>query len=805
MFFFKNKSKLLFEFHCGLERETLRITKTGKLSRRSHPSALGSPLTHPYFGTDFGEAQLEWNTPPLLSLSRAEFFLKNLMAYTMEVNPQELFWPYSMPCVLPKEIEIARYGSSHEGQQKEVYRKGLKYRYGTNLQMISSLHFNFSFGSPLWDFLYDQKKRKENKQDFINQNYFKVIRNFLCEGWILTYLFGASPAMDQTYLGKIPNGFKKHKTTLYHPHATSIRMSYLGYYSRIQNQLTISFESLKNYLKDMEFALTTPCPAYQKNPVQLNDHYLQIPNEHYARIRPKRRIHQGETVLGALKSRGVEYVEVRSIDLDPFQPLGINKEQLLFLHQFLLYCLFKESTGITDETRCCLIGNQQQVALEGRKQGLLLKRSKPVPMRTWAEDILNKMESIAESLDGKDSNRYTRNIDLQKDKLKRPELTPSARILEALKTQSLEEFGVKWATTHQKSFKTVSQKKRKHFEETVETSTRQRQALETASKVLLEGHEELELSTQILMKEALSQGITVDVLDTKDNILRLKKGKHVEYVKQATKTSKDPYIIPHLMENKEVTKLILQDKGFAVPSGKAYHSLEEARNDAPLYQKKKIVVKPKSTNFGIGISFIQKGKGYLTALEEAFLHGNTILIEDFIPGKEYRFLVIGNRVEGIVHRVPAHVIGDGIHTIKELVHLKNHDPSFYRTPKTHLHLTEVEKNMLQKQRLRQSSIPKKGKTVFLRENSNVSTGGDAIDVTDKVHLSYHQIAAKAAKALGAAVCGVDIMISSPQKAATQTNHAIIELNYNPVLFFHAFPNQGKERNVARPLLKLLGF
>lgn len=806
----KKHKELLLDFHCGLERETLRISKTGKLSQKPHPISLGSPLTHPYFSTDFGESQLEWNTPPLASFSKAKKFLHDLMSYTKHVNSTELFWPYSMPCELTDNITIARYGSSYEAQKKELYRKGLCYRYGKKLQMISSLHFNFSFSHRFWDLFYDLSGSKKNKQDFINDNYFKTIRNFLCEGWLLTYLFGASPAMHQSYIQKVPKGFKKIGSTLIHPDATSVRMSYLGYYSRIQDQLTISFKDLNTYLKDMEFAISTPCPLYQKigtmkngEPIQINDHFLQIENEHYARIRPKRIPHKGETPLIALKNRGVEYLELRAIDLNPFDPLGITKEQFLFQHQFLLYCLLKESSTLSEETRCSLIGNQQKVALFGRKKGLELKCRSAITLKQWASRIFDQIEPISKLL----GPEYVNNLKQERKKLDNPSLTPSAQVVAALETESLEAFGLKWAKHHQKEFKPVPPSKKKELKDSVETSLQKKQALETASEVLLEGYEHLELSTQILMKEALDQGIDVEVLDPSDHFIRLKKGKRIEYVKQATKTSQDTYIAPLLMENKHLTKLVLREHGFSTPESNLYHSTQEAQQDYPQFEKKKVVVKPKSTNFGIGINFVEPydKKSYLATLNEAFQHGYSILVETFHAGKEYRFLVIDGKVEGVIYRIPAHIIGDGIHTIKELVHLKNHDPSYFRHPKIQLRLTKVEVEKLHRQKLTPNSIPARNKKVFLRDNSNVSTGGDAIDVTDDIHPSYLKIAASATKALGAKICGVDILLSSPKKTATKKNHSIIELNFNPVLYFHAFPNKGKKRNVAKPVLKLLGF
>jgi len=399
--YFKNNKDLLQQFRCGLEREALRISKKGNLSTLPHPKALGSPLTHPYFKTDFGEAQIEWNTPPFHSFAKAETFLKDLMSYTKRVNPDELYWPYSMPCPLPSSVEIARFGTSHEAQKKELYRRRLCERYGKNLQMISGIHFNFSFAPSFWDFYYDCMKPKSSKQEFINDSYFKIIQNFLHEGWLLTYLFGATPAAHKTYT----------KSNLSYPNATSIRMSYLGYYSRIQNQLAISFDNLERYIRDLEYAIKTPHPKYQGG-------ILQMENEHYARIRPRQLLRYSETPLSALKNRGVLYLEIRSIDLNPFSPLGIDREQMLFLHQFLLACLLKEKTPLTKERRDNLTQNQQKVALEGRKNKLKLKRSHLIPFKEWANEILSEVEKVAKLL----GPEYRENLLTQEHKIENPKL-----------------------------------------------------------------------------------------------------------------------------------------------------------------------------------------------------------------------------------------------------------------------------------------------------------------------------------------------------------------------------------------------
>ncbi len=325
----------------------------------------------------------------------------------------------------------------------------------------------------------------------------------------------------------------------------------------------------------------------------------------------------------------------------------------------------------------------------------------------------------------------------------------------------------------------------------------------------LEGYEDLELSTQILMKEALKRGILVEILDRKENFISLKKDHRVEYVKQATKTSKDTYISVLIMENKSVTKKVLQDEGILVPQGMELHSMDAVQNLVKDWLAKPMVVKPKSTNFGIGINIFKEGaseQDILQACKIAFEHDNTILVEEFIPGKEYRFLVIGNKVCGILHRVPANVIGDGEKTIRELVEIKNQDPLrgyHYITPLEKINLDKNAALFLKQQGKNFDFIPQEGEVVYLRENSNISTGGDSIDYTDVIPDRFKKIAVQACRAVGANICGVDMMIEDYRNE--NSSYGIIELNFNPAIHIHCYPYRGKERNIAAEILKLLGF
>ncbi len=321
----------------------------------------------------------------------------------------------------------------------------------------------------------------------------------------------------------------------------------------------------------------------------------------------------------------------------------------------------------------------------------------------------------------------------------------------------------------------------------------------------------LELSTQILIKEAINRHIAVDVLDEKENLIRLKKGNKIEYIQQATKTSADNYIVPLLMENKQVTKLLLKEQSINVPYGIIIESIDQGIDEYSSFENMDIVVKPNSTNFGKGVSILDKNRAfdhYKDAIEEAFSFDSTVIVEYFFTGKEFRFLVIKDEVVAILHRIPANILGDGEHTIEQLVEIKNQSPlrgKGYKTPLEKIELGKVEMSYIEKKGLNKHSIPGKEELVYLRENSNVSTGGDSIDYTDDLHPGYKEIALKAAKGLGAMICGIDIMLSDFRAKPTKDNYTIIELNFNPALHMHNYPYQGKNRHVEKKVLDLLGF
>jgi D-alanine-D-alanine ligase-like ATP-grasp enzyme len=329
--------------------------------------------------------------------------------------------------------------------------------------------------------------------------------------------------------------------------------------------------------------------------------------------------------------------------------------------------------------------------------------------------------------------------------------------------------------------------------------------------MITKNYEGLELSTQVIIKGALSRGIEVEVLDWDDNFIRLKKDNKIEYIKQATKTSLDTYITPFIMENKEITKLILKEHGINVPESMTVKQVDDATKNYRDLVGKDIVIKPKSTNFGEGVLILKNLKSQeelVSAVEHALEYDKSVMIEEFIEGKEYRFLVIGEEVVAVLHRVPANVKGDGILNIKELVDEKNKNPmrgKGYVTPLEKIKLGIVEKNYLKLQGKDIFYVPQKDEIIYLRENSNLSTGGDSVDFTDKILDDYKVIAVRSAKAVGAKICGADIIISDVKVKPNGNNHSIIELNFNPILHAHDFPYKGQIRHVENNILDMLGF
>ncbi|MBM9578718.1 bifunctional glutamate--cysteine ligase GshA/glutathione synthetase GshB [Leptospira sp. 201903070] len=325
----------------------------------------------------------------------------------------------------------------------------------------------------------------------------------------------------------------------------------------------------------------------------------------------------------------------------------------------------------------------------------------------------------------------------------------------------------------------------------------------------LKDFEDLEISTQIIIRDALNRGLEVEILDRKNHFLRLKNSSgHVQYIKEASKTRLDSYMTFLVMENKTISKIVMDEAGLRVPAGESFGEPEPALSFWEIHHEKKMVVKPVTTNFGIGITILPPKASVedaKKAIKIAFNHSESVIIEEFAEGNEYRFLVIGDETVAVCNRIPANVTGDGKHTIEELVAFKNEDPRRgvgHVTPLEKIQLGDTELDVLEQSYLTKESIPAEGQKVFLRKNSNISTGGDSIDVTDLAHSYYKKLAVKAAKSVDAKICGVDIILKDLEK---EGDYRILELNFNPVLYIHNYPYEGKNRDVGNKILTLLGF
>ena len=422
----------------GIEKESLRAEPDGRLALTPHPAPLGSPLTHPHITTDFSESQPELVTGVHASVDGALTELTEIhqvVYQEMAALGDEMLWVSSMPCGLPTDetIPIGRYGGSNVGRAKSVYRMGLSHRYGRRMQTISGIHYNWSLPG------------------VSSAQYFALIRNFRRNAAVVLYLFGASPAVCSSFVAGRDHELQPlGERTMYLPHATSLRMGRLGYQSDAQASLAVSYNSLESYGGSLEEALTRPYPPYEaigiQNPGgdynQLATTLLQLENEFYGTIRPKRVIRPGERPLHALRERGVEYVEVRLMDLDPFEPIGINADTGRFLDMFLLHCLLSDSPPDSPDEIAALKNNQHLTAARGREPGLLLQRGpERVTLADWAADILAQLAPIADAMDAVEGGQaYSQALAAARAALAAPDTLPSARVLRAMRDEHHDSF-----------------------------------------------------------------------------------------------------------------------------------------------------------------------------------------------------------------------------------------------------------------------------------------------------------------------------------------------------------------------------
>ena len=455
----------------GIERETLRVDQHGLLARTPHPAALGAALTHPQITTDYAEALLEFITPAEHDIGITLNQLDAIHRYAYTKLGDEMLWSESMPCELPDEaqIEIANYGISNIGMLKHVYRRGLALRYGKAMQCIAGIHYNYSLSEKVWQLLAQHEgidtARRHALRDFQSDGYIALIRNFRRYSWLLMYLFGASPALSTGFLrGREHQLDTLSDDTLFLPYATSLRMSDLGYQNDAQSGLTPHENSLESYVATLTDAVNRPYAPYQAlgtrqdgEWIQLSTNVLQIENEYYSTIRPKRVIRTGERPIQALCQRGVQYIEVRCLDVDPFEPIGISIETGRFLDAFLLFCAFEDSAPIDIAESAVHAGNFARTVKKGRRPGLTLMRGgEEVTLQAWASELIERIGPVAALLDAQHNEGavHAASLAVQQAKIDNPALTPSARVLDEVRALgSSSEFGLRQSRLHAATFR----------------------------------------------------------------------------------------------------------------------------------------------------------------------------------------------------------------------------------------------------------------------------------------------------------------------------------------------------------------
>jgi glutamate--cysteine ligase len=493
------EQRLLCEGPRGLERESLRVNPDGHIAQTGHPIGLGSALTNPHVTTDYAEALAELVTPTFQSNTELLQYLLDLHQFVYSQIGQELLWATSMPCALRGDLDvpIARYGSSHQGRLKSVYRHGLLIRYGGLMQAISGVHFNYSLPQAFWPLCAQVYQSHDEGQAFVSARYFDMLRNYRRYGWIVSYLFGASPALCSTFLkGREAHGLEPLRNDSFiGTHATSLRMSDIGYRNRGQSEVAVSVNHIDEYLRDLRRAVTTPHPPFQKLGVKVDGEYrqlsgnlLQIENEYYSYVRPKRTLRAGERTIHALARAGVEYVEVRALDNNVFDPAGVNLRKLYFLEAFVQLLMLKSSPPIDASEEESIDRNHLIVARQGREPGLSLVRDgRRVPMIGWAQELLDSMAGICELLDaGHPERPYSATLRDQQAKLQDVELTPSARLLRELRTngESFAALALRYSVEHRRYIDALPGNlvRRREFELEAQESLAAQRSIEQSQK-----------------------------------------------------------------------------------------------------------------------------------------------------------------------------------------------------------------------------------------------------------------------------------------------------------------------------------
>ena len=712
------------KYNIGVEREGLRTTSKGELSSRPHQRVFGNRNTNAFVTTDFGAAQLELRTTPCPNTIECYEKILNVTNVVLEElrKEGEYLWPYSMPCILPS-VENFNFGEYGDNIKEKEYETYLYKKYGYEMYCMSGIHINFSINQKYYKEL---KKMYSNLPDTLEDAYFKILRNYLKKVWMLIALFGATPKQynnDYETNCSIRNsnkqGFK------------NIHLDEISYENKAKH-----IESLRNNIKN-------------GNIISISELYTPI------RIKGKWKYDVDD-----LAANPISHIEVRVLDLDPFDKTAVSLEEMDFVVALLFHCLLEdEKDRITFDYR--------KVAEEGmteEQKNLILREIR---------DLIKVSKSLDLGLD--------RSLKKIQKELKQG-ITLSSKI-----NKLFEEKG--------------------YINALMDLAKQYNEEAKDAKYTVINLGKKMYDSPAALVRDAILRGVDYRVLEHRDNnsIIEFKKHGKKEFIVGATQTRKDNYIVHYLTNDKFQSKEILLENKLRVPKGiMISNKLEEEQLEDLYenYEEKPIVIKPRTTNGGVGITVFTtpptKGQ-FLKAVNYAFEFDRDVLIEQYIKGEEYRFLVVNGKCISVVTRRSAQVIGNGKDTIQKLIEEKNKE-EWHVLLDTKIKIDAPLRVFLTKSGRTLEDIPKKGEVVKLRKNSNCSTGGESISLTDKVPERFKRIAEKAAKSFKSHVCGVDIIIDDMES----DEYAILETNADPGYDINQWPYEGPDSHIGIEILKMLG-
>lgn len=750
---------LLLRSAIGLEKENIRVHEDGNFVLTPHP--FGNKAKHPFILTDFSESQVEIGTEVCANPDQVYDQLENLhdivtTTIAVEYSETEYLWPISNPPIIAdeKRIPIAKYDD--ENKAKETYREYLADKYGKKIMLYCGIHYNFSFDEQLIFRLHQTLGCRSSIQELKSRIYLTMAKNCYLYSWFPVVMTAASPIFHESFMDSgIPVGGGRFLGY------SSMRNSKYGYWNK--EEIILDYKNLDSYISSIVSV------------VRQGD--LHSSSEFYTPVRLKPK---GKYLMKNLREQGVNHIELRMFDLNPLCKNGMNKSDMELMEYFLLYLATLPDFDYTAEWQIISHKNHLNSASYDIDQVNIVMPGRTESLRNAALRLMDEMTEFYRDIDVQQA------IDVLNEARKRienPELLYSHIIYREIAEKGYVNFGIECA----------------------------KEALKKSNEqyYLLKGFEDLELSTQALIKACLKLGVKYEVLDRKDNFVRLTKDGRTEYVKQATKTSRDNCASILIMRNKYLTKQILREHGISTPRGVVYESKEAALRE--FYNRPGVacVVKPNFSNYGKGITVFTEPptfENFEKALEIAFGIGSEVIVEELIPGDDYRFLVIGNVVQAVSKRIPAFVVGDGVRTIRDLVIEKSSDPrrgEAHKRPLSFIGMGAEEALHLELHGMSFMTVPEKDEIVTLRQNSNVSTGGDAIDCTDIVHPSYCKIALEAAQSVGAVFCGVDLITEDITRPADESIFAITELNFNPSIKIHCYPSAGQSRPIGEAVVRFL--